>query len=88
MADKDKPATLEAEEGPVSVTPDMAATVEGYTTGKWGVYDQYQCTHCPYDTLNQDEILLHVYHKHVRPQPGVPPSNPVPLVDRYGNPVS
>jgi hypothetical protein len=39
-----------------------------YTIGKWSGLPNYSCTHCPFSTLDEAEILTHIIERHL-PQP-------------------
>ena len=37
-----------------------------YTVGKWKDLDHYQCSHCPWSTLNEEEMIKHVAEEHLK----------------------
>jgi hypothetical protein len=46
-----------------------------YTIGRWSGLPNYSCTHCPFSTLDEAEILTHIIEKHL-PQPPEPEKLP------------
>lgn len=36
-----------------------------YTIGSWSGLPNYSCTHCPFSTLDEAEILTHIIEKHL-----------------------
>ena len=42
-----------------------------YTIGQWSGLPNYSCTHCPFETLDEAEMLTHIIEKHL-PQPEAP----------------
>jgi hypothetical protein len=42
-----------------------------YTIGQWSGLPNYSCTHCPFSTLDEAEILTHIIEKHL-PKPEAP----------------
>jgi hypothetical protein len=46
-----------------------------YTIGQWSGLPNYSCTHCPFSTLDEAEILMHIIEKHL-PQPPEPEKLP------------
>ncbi len=59
-------------------------TVEDYyTIGKWGRFDQFKCSLCPFDSLDEKEIKDHIVEQHM-PKP-VKPKVKLKLYDRYNN---
>lgn len=57
-----------------------------YTIGCWNGLDNYQCRHCPYSTLDLEEIERHQQQRHGPPPPPPVVAHPT-LVDRFGNPL-
>lgn len=41
-----------------------------YRTTNWKGYDNYECEHCPYSTLDRGEMVLHVKREHPTPAEG------------------
>ncbi len=54
-----------------------------YAVGKWRGLKKYSCNLCPFDTLSETEIELHIKNVHT-PKPERKPIT-VPILDRYGN---
>lgn len=46
-----------------------------YTTGQWSGLPNYSCTHCPFATLDEAEMLTHIIDRHL----AQPELNPEPL---------
>ena len=42
------------------VAEETEAPQPNYLTQKWHAADMYQCTRCPWSTLNKDEMIHHV----------------------------
>lgn len=40
---------------------------ETYTIGKWSGMDNYLCQACPFATLNEVEMRVHVMERHIAP---------------------
>ena len=55
----------------------------GYTKGKWGGFDQFQCNYCAFDSLHENVIKEHIQDKH-RAIPEIKKIES-PILDRYGN---
>ena len=75
------PARPRAAAASTLTTPDMgtrkkARADQPYTTTRWKGRPKYNCTNCSYDTLNQEDIEVHVKKAHAQPraQPSIPPS--------------
>ncbi len=58
--------------------------MEPYLLGQWNGLTQYRCPHCPFDSLDEGELLAHLA-QHAPPEP--PRVVSERLVDRYGNPL-
>lgn len=54
-----------------------------YTETRWGEYPNFECTACPYATLDKDEIEFHLYRVH-GPAQSSPPGAGI-LFDSRGN---
>jgi len=64
----------------------LGSPVQRYTVGKWHDLPNYQCTQCPFSTLDKAEMEEHWQKVHA-PKPK--PRRVVPqLVDRFGNPLT
>jgi hypothetical protein len=38
---------------------------DGYRLdGKWKTYDKFACNHCPFDCLNEQDMIVHVTARH------------------------
>lgn len=66
-----------------SVAPPAGDTAP-YLLGQWNGLTQYRCPHCPFDSLDESELLAHLA-QHSPPEP--PRIVSEQLVDRYGNPL-
>lgn len=53
-----------------------------FATGTWGGHPNYECTACPFKTLNRVEIEQHWRARHAPPAP-----RPSSLVDSGGTPL-
>lgn len=61
---------------------------ELFTVGEWKGLPQWRCALCPWDTLvSEAEMRAHIAEVHL-PPPEKPPARVLPLVDRFGNPIT
>jgi len=56
---------------------------ELYEIGKWREFKKYSCKLCPYETLNEEDMINHIEQFHM-PRPERRKVK-VPIFDRYGN---
>jgi hypothetical protein len=83
---KDEPTSLPPP--PLDSPAATEAATEGYVVTSWNGLPNYECSVCPYATLSEESILLHVLQQHIRPY-RQPPDQPRPVIfDRFGNPVT
>lgn len=84
MAKKD--AAIEQVEADISVADGPGAAETRWITAEWGVYAQWRCVLCPFDTLDGEEAMLeHWQNAHVHPEPVKAPSV-IQVYDKWGNP--
>lgn len=57
-----------------------------YTEGSWHGMPRYQCTQCPFDSLNEEVIRDHIRLRHMAPEPTT--RTVAGLVDAHGNPIT
>jgi hypothetical protein len=56
----------------------------GFSLGEWRGFEQYKCAFCAWDTLDRDEMVLHLARLHA-PKPAQRVE--LPLVDHKGDPL-
>jgi len=57
---------------------------EPYTVGDWNGYPCYQCSACPFASLEEEVLLLHIAQRHQAPEATFRLTG---LVDPSGNPI-
>lgn len=57
---------------------------KNWNKGTWKGKDNYECKHCPYSTLDREEIVQHYNEKHA-PAPKAPEPVKATIYDRFGN---
>lgn len=72
------PQASAPEEAPVATDAPVREDEEGYTVGKWGELDNFECKSCPFSTLD-----LYVMEEHLqRHTPQIETSDPQQRVRR------
>lgn len=85
---KQEPEVTALAEYETAVVPaPAAAEPELWTVGAWGEFTQWQCTLCPWDTLDGEEAMRAHYATAHAPPPPAAPAPTVLRADRFGNPV-
>lgn len=61
--------------------------VELFTLGRWGEFQQWKCTKCPWDTLEGEEVFMEHWRATHAPAPEPPKASMIARADRFGNEV-
>lgn len=59
------PQVKEPEPHPEPPAPEVEPAKEAFLTGKWKSHNQYSCPMCPYNSLKQSDIIVHIPARHV-----------------------
>lgn len=52
-----------------------------YTIGTWSGLPNYSCTYCPFQTLDEAEMIAHILERHM-PTPTEPVKEPEPVEEQ------